>query len=372
VLLSVVGPRLFPRASTLLQVIVVGLLAVGLAWLPIITVAARQTIGGGPRAEPWILALPPMWFLGLYEWILGTNEPLIGVLARRAVLAFVAVALLTLVTYPLAFRRLMVSVVESGRQPHGTLARALRGLIVRAAGRDAAVRAAAEFFVATLARVERQRFMVAIALGVALAWSLPGLRAYVPSAQPQPQILAVPIAAMMFLLVGLRVASSLPADVRAGWVFDVHDISRRAARQALERVMVLVGVLPPVLVSAPFYWRLWGSEVALLHALLMVALGVAVVQLLIWHCNAMPCGGQWVPARLDFGRRWPLHVAFFLIAVSVIPRLEVRLFRSAWGMSMFVTALLITAFAVRFASSRHVIAPMYEEIDPVAGVLRIN
>jgi hypothetical protein len=28
--------------------------------------------------------------------------------------------------------------------------------------------------------------------------------------------------------------------------------------------------------------------------------------------------------------------------------------------------------AVCYASSLHVIAPMYEDIDPVAGVLRIN
>ena len=371
-LLTITGPRLFPRASTVLQAAVVGLLAISLAWLPIITVAARQTIGGGPRAEPWILALPPMWFLGLYEWILGTNEPVIGMLARRAVLAFGGMIALTLLTYPLAFRRLMVSVVESGQPPQAPLSRAIRWCIVRAAGRDSAARAAAEFFVTTVARVERQRFMVAIGIGIALAWTLPGLRSYEPSAAPQPQILALPIAAMMFLLAGLRIASSLPADVRAGWVFEVHDISRRRARQALERVMIVVGVLPPILLSAPFYWRLWGGAVMLTHAALMLALGVAIVELLIWHCNGMPCGGRFVPTRLDFGRRWPVHAVFFLIVVSVIPRLEAWLFRSELGAIIFVSLLLVGAFAVRYASSRHVIVPIYDDVDPVAGVLRIN
>ena len=56
---------------------------------------------------------------------------------------------------------------------------------------------------------------------------------------------------MMFLVVGLRIASALPSDVRAAWLFEVHHLSRKHARQALERTMLLLGVALPVLVSAP-------------------------------------------------------------------------------------------------------------------------
>ena len=343
-----------------------------IALLPALNVSAAHAIGGGPRAQPWILALPPMWFLGLYEWILGSTQPLVSQLARRAVLAFTLPLAVVIVTYPLAYRRLMVSMVEAGRHERGRLSRAAQRLLVRLAGRDSAVQAAAEFFTATIGRVERHRFVLAITIGVALAWSLPGLRAYEPSARPEPSILALPIAMMMFLLAGLRVASVLPGDPRASWLFEVHDLSRADARQAVERMMLVLGVLPPVLLSVPLYWHLWGATAALTHAAVMTALGVATTELLIWHCSGMPCGRQWTPARMGFGRRWPLHLAFFLLLVGFVPRLEVLMMRNPFGAAIFIAFLVMLALGARLASARHEIVPTYEEVDPVAGVLRIN
>jgi hypothetical protein len=144
VTLSLLGPKLFRRASTILQVLVVGALALFFALLPALNVAAAHTITGGPRAQPWILALPPMWFLGVYEWILGSTQPLISQLAGRAVLAFALPLAIVVVTYPLAYRRLMVSMVEAGRHERGAFARTTQRLLVRVAGRTSAVQAAAE------------------------------------------------------------------------------------------------------------------------------------------------------------------------------------------------------------------------------------
>ena len=255
--LAVLGPRLFQRTSTILQVLTVGVLALCFALLPVLNSSAVHTITGGPRAQAWLLWLPPMWFLGLYEWMLGTADPTLTMLAGRAVLAVALSSAVVLMTYPLAYRRLMVSVVEAGRQERGALARAFHSLVIWLAGRHPAARAAAEFFTATLGRVERQRFILAITIGLALAWSLPSLRSYEPSARPEATLLALPITVMMFLLGGLRIASALPGDPRAAWLFEVHNLSRKNARQALERMMLALGVLPPVFLSAPLYWQLW-------------------------------------------------------------------------------------------------------------------
>lgn len=370
--LTLLGPRLFQRASTVLQVIVVGALALCFAILPMLNMSAVHTVTGGPRAQPWLLWLPPMWFLGLYEWMLGNAGPVLDGLAARAAAACAVTSALVLVTYPLAYRRLMVSVVEAGRRERGATARAIQRLLVGVAGRDPAPRAAAEFFTATIARVERHRFILAITIGLALAWSLPGFRSYEVAGGPAPSLLALPIAIMMFLLTGLRVASVLPADPRAAWLFEVHDISRRHARQALERMMFVLGVALPIALSTPVYWRLWGPGVAAVHAIVMVALGIATLELLIWHCNGVPCGQPWKPARMGFGRRWPLHAGLFLLIVVVVPRLEILLFQSPVGTAIFVGLLAVLALAVRYASARHQIVPIYEEVDPVAGVLRIN
>ena len=334
--LSLVGPALFRRMSTLLQVVVVGSMVLGLAALPTMNTAIVQTLSGGPRSQPWILSLPPVWFLGLYEWLLGTSDPLLLELARRAVLTITVTTIATLVSYPLAYQRLMASMVEMGSEPRNRIARVLHAILVQSAGRRPGAQAAAAFFTATIARVDRHRFVLAISVGLAIAWGLPGLRAFVPSARPAPELLALPMAIMMFLTAGLRIAASLPSDVRAAWLFEVHDLSRPDARLALERTMMMLGVVPAVALSTPIYWYLWGGAVAISHALVMTSLGVALVELLIWHSDGMPCGQRWTPARMDFGRRWPLHLALFLIVVWVIPRLESVLFNKPYAFALFV------------------------------------
>ena len=372
--LAVAGPRLFRRLSTVLQVGVVALIALGLASLPSMTSSAVHTVRGfGKNAQPWILSTPPLWFLGLYEWILGTSDPTIAALARSAGMMLGVAAVVVIFTFPIAYYRLMVSVVETGTGPaRGGLSIWRPGWLVRAAGRHPEVRATADFFVTTLARVERHRFVLAAAFGLAVAWGLPGWKSFKATADPQAALLSLPLVAMMCLIVGLRIASSLPADVRAGWLFEVHSPSRVHARQGLERMMFLLGVLPVIALSAPVYWWLWGRDVALIHTAISGSLGVTLIELLIWRCEGMPCGQRWNPARLDLGRRWPFHALLFLIVAIVIPRLELLLFRSIIAAVCFAAGLAVSALAVRYASGKHEIVPAYEDVDPVAGVLRLN
>ena len=370
--LASVGPRLFRRLSPLLQVIVVATSILCLATLPTFNSTIVRTLNDPAGPTSWILATPPVWFLGLYEWLLGTSDPLLLSLARRAGLALAVVLAGTIVSYPLAYRRLMISVVESVNERGNVLARALRRLVVAVAGRQPAPQAAAEFFTATLGRVDRQRFVLAMAAGFVMAWSLPALRSFVPSNQPTPSLLGLPIAMMMFLVAGLRVAASLPADVRAAWVFEVHDVSRRHARQAVERTLFVLGVAPPLLIFTPVLWYLWGGEIAVIHALVILGLGVTLIELLIWQCEAMPCGQRWAPVRGDLGRRWPIYFALFLLVVVGVPQLEMVLLPHRTAAISFSCLLLATAALMRHRSATHAIVPSYDEVDPVAGVLRLN
>jgi hypothetical protein len=372
--LAIVGPRMFKQITTVLQVAFAALIALALALLPTITSSVVHTVRGfGKNVLPWVLSTPPVWFLGLYEWILGTSDPMIIGLARTAAAALVVPSIVIAVVYPIAYKRLMVSVVEIGQRPgRSAIGRAFGWALVSASGRHPEVRATADFLTSSLVRVERHRFVIAIALGVAVAWGLPGWKAFTPAAPLQPALLALPLVSMMFLLVGLRIASSLPADVRAAWLFEVHSPSRASARQALERMMFALGVLPPVALSAPLYWWLWGRSVAVTHSLISMGLGVLLIELLIWRCEGMPCGQRWNPARLDLGRRWPLHLLVFLVVAAVIPGLELLLFRNPYWAASFVAVLMVAAAAVRYASAKHRIMPSYDDVDPVAGVLRLN
>src|SRR3954467_15064262 len=83
--LAAFGPRTFARIAPIMQMTLVAFIVLGFLLLPVIDVSVGATLTGhGANLRSWILATPPVWFLGLYEVVLGTNSPLLHRLAIKA------------------------------------------------------------------------------------------------------------------------------------------------------------------------------------------------------------------------------------------------------------------------------------------------
>ena len=142
VLLATIGPRIFARVSPLVQLLLAVIVLESILVLPVIggsairsleadgvaplvvhlhgrTSTVHPTTGSGAVARSWVPKTPPIWFLGVYESILGTTEPRFHELARTGVMSVVAVFGLVLITYPLAYRRMAVAAVENVDPWHG-------------------------------------------------------------------------------------------------------------------------------------------------------------------------------------------------------------------------------------------------------------
>src|SRR5262249_40395098 len=122
-----------------------------------------------PRFALW---LPPVWFLGLDQTLLGVREPFVAELARRALISVPAAALAAVAAYLGSYRRQKVRLLEppvTARHESGWLNR------VRGAWRERCLPAAPEqavfgFTAATLARSRTHRMVLTgfVALAVAL------------------------------------------------------------------------------------------------------------------------------------------------------------------------------------------------------------
>ena len=172
--LALLAPRWFARVSPALQLAVVCLVITGVLTLPALTqsVNGAVTTAGGPDA--WILATPPLWFLGLYERVLGTTNPALLGLSRTAQVAMALVSVTAIASFLVASGR--AHVANTGR--HVIQVRrsavAIRALAT-AMGRDPQFQAAARFVLTTIARSHRHRLVMASAIGAATAWGLPGV-----------------------------------------------------------------------------------------------------------------------------------------------------------------------------------------------------
>jgi hypothetical protein len=120
--------------------------------------------------------LPTLWFLGLFEWLLGSARPPFEMLATRAlvgmVIAGVGAVGVAVVGFP---RQMQLAVTPSskvGPPGRASLMRVVARLFV---GRDVVARAISDFIVVTLARNRPQQAPIAIHAALAVALILAGL-----------------------------------------------------------------------------------------------------------------------------------------------------------------------------------------------------
>jgi hypothetical protein len=361
--LALLGPRIFARVSAWLQLGLVAIVFLGLLVVPDIVAAVRPTLAGSlERAQPRLFWTPPLWFLGLYETLLGTSNQTLLALGRTAWLALGGAALVAALSYPLAYRRVMRDAVEHpgdiGRV--GALTALARWLTVVLA-RDGVTRATTQFYLSTIGRVERHRFTLALAAGAALAWGLPTVvrwRSLIDESTSTPplSLLALPLSTTLFLLVGLRVAAAVPSDLRAGWIFEAAVLPRKRLRSGMRRVMLVVGVLPVVAIGSGVYWRLWGVDLAIKHGLLCLAAGLLLVELFLRKADGMPCDQPWRPERANLKSWWPAYfLGFILFASTSRHALAARALTSysdTFSYVVLLAGLLLGAIALRVTSPR--------------------
>lgn len=351
--LTVLGPRVFARLSGWMQLAMVGAIVLGLLALPIIGSSTMQALKwSGEGMRPWVLSTPPLWFLGVYEVILGTDDRLVHELARTALAATGIAVTLAIASFPIAYRRVMTDAIEHpggfGRVGRASL---ISWWLVPAIARDGVARATVQFVLATLARVEHHRFTMAIAAGAALAWGLPAVILYQMdpgpgSAGPRVGILALPFSATILLLAGVRMAASVPAEERSAWVFDAAEPSVRSIRSGFRRLMWAAIAIPVLLLALPVVWRLWGAAVAIQHLLVVTATAGAAIEYFSRDVDAMPCTRPW---RIDAAhlRAWWAAYLLVFVLVAGVSRLSIpTLARNAFGHPVWLATLLAALVAL--------------------------
>lgn len=398
-LLATLGPRLFTRISPIVQLLLAVLVLESLIALPLIggsavrsleqagvapvivhlhgrTLTAHPTSGPEAIARPWTLRTPPIWFLGVYEEVLGTTEPRMRELARTGFLAVSAAFGLVLVTYPLAYRRMAVAAVEnvdSGMARRGYLSRVLPRVLAR----DSTTRAAVQFLLATLGRVERHRFVVAMAAGIGLAFAVPIAIASAelmdhPLSWRSVPLISIPYYVTACLAAGLRFAAVLPGDLRAGWIFEVTAPNRWRARAALWRVMFLFAVVTPQVGFLPVAWHAWGAWFALGNLAAALAMGALLIEAMLWRTVAVPCGEAWRPRPGHLRTWWPAYFFAFLFFTGVSPALALLAVRQPVTLEIALGIVVLATLALRFARHSTVIVEDHEDETPKLEVLSLN
>ena len=295
VLLNLLRPALFARFTVYLQG--------GLISLMLVTLVLSFSIGPGFEAAllrseigRW---LPPVWFLGLYQKMLGDPDPLFAMLAGRARAGFMSVMVLALLSYLLSYKRHRELLMErpTGRRKSGEWGQALLDRLAP----DPREQGVLIFMGQTLTRSGLHRVLLMGYLGLAVALTLSGTIGIGSLFKDDLALLASfvygHLLSLMILLLGIRHMFAMPAELRANWVFQVTE---RAGRREWSRAVDLF-VLAPALIAilaiplpVEYFllgWRAAGETIWVSCALLLYH------EFLFMHWEKMPFTCSYAPGK---------------------------------------------------------------------------
>lgn len=224
-LLAVFGDRFYRRVALLLQGLLIAAFVMLMLLFPVLSGVVPVILRSGGTWAQWS---PPFWFLGLYQRLLEGPSvlPIYTTLAQKAVLATLAVAALSVLTYPLAYMRKTRELFEG---PGAHLARPLfrpanfvfHSTILRAA----ISRGVFHFISQTLPRVTRYRIYLVLYGGVGLSVVTASIVRFSSVHQQvrlsiSPDGIRAALAIIVFWVVaGLRMTFVASGNQRGRWIF---------------------------------------------------------------------------------------------------------------------------------------------------------
>ena len=318
--------RLLPLAQFAL---VLGFLSVLFA-LPVLAGGTRRAIEAG---SPSLIFYPPLWFLGVEEVLIGRTEAVFNGLARAGLIALaVSIAGTVLVhTCALLLRSHRTGAgAGSPTSAGGRLLSAVIDRLARVLSPDGRVRASFVFAARTMTRSPRHRLYLAGSLGVGFAVAGATLASAVAGfwfgRQPlnlKYMGLAAQLNLIFFLVIGQRIAATIPADLDAGWVFRYLATPARSRHVAGTRAAIfLLVVLPLLLILAPLHFWLWGGYTAIVHFAFGVVAALALLEIVFTEYTRVPFVSAFTPGRAVMSPRFGLYLVDYSLFAYLTPGIE--------------------------------------------------
>jgi hypothetical protein len=361
-LLILAGARMAQRLAVVLQI---GLI-VAVLQMPLLLPGAGRYALDASGSPIWLATgsvwLPPLWFLSLYQWLIGAPYAGSGPLIALAATLGVALPLVALGAYAASFRRLTRLAIEGRPLPRlrppwrswrvldrvsAMLARSSEGAAVCA------------FTLRTLARNRQHRLVLAVWVGVALALTISAMLPLIVRfgwarlAEPSQAALVGPLIFAALIQAGMRTLFAIPVEIGARWVLRVHEpIHAAAAVEGATAALVVGGVAAPALLALLMGWLLWGIAIGLAHAVFVGALALVLAQVFSYGLDRVPFTVAYAPGTARINTLWPFYLMAFSTFTYAMAALEAHVLRSGTSFLRTVAGFVALGLALAFVRRR--------------------
>lgn len=285
-----------------------------------------------PTAQK-IALLPPASFLGLARTVWLNRADPFALSASKAALSAVGIAILTgFLAYALSFRRAFLRIPEmadAGPLPRLRHFASSLTPLHKTLLRNAPQRAGYHFVARTLLRSDGhlQILLGFAALGLVLSAETlseaPSLPSLVTGPVPSVEFLSVPFLLVYCIVVGIRFAFEMPADLRANWIFRYWlDPAQQDAIPVARRVLLLFSLpwlAPAAFLSVLFFW---GWTAALLHAAIVSGSTFLLVEAVLIRFRKIPFTCSYPPFQSHSALFFVAYLFGFLFFTNYLTQME--------------------------------------------------
>jgi hypothetical protein len=357
-LVNLLGSRLFARLSvwirTLFLVTYVFFLAMYLSGNVFMTPSFDSFLGLKARHDLFLYLFPPMWFTGLYEYLVGNQDPYFLPHVYLAVLSLLGALGLFYVTMGLGYRRSLRHMAsgKASRFRFHKLRSRWESIFHRLVLPNPIQKAVYVFSSKTLKqshfhKVRLASFM-AVGLGLILVLLLPQPEILREDSLTSRTLMAVPLILGFFLLIGLRGIVQIPSSLEANWVFRLtEDRCKRLYFSALRKVIVFRALIPLFFFCCIFYTFLWGLRPALLHSLFGLVTSAVLMEVLFLKQKKIPFACSYLPGQERLQLFWMPYTIAFLVYIVTLTKLEVLLLNNPGYFVVYYAVVVCVLIGIR-------------------------
>jgi hypothetical protein len=284
-----------------------------------------------PDNTPWLLELkelespllyylPPFWFTGLQETLLGSPDPVFTKLAPLAIISIIAAFGLYFLMFPLSLRKYLRRAHAAGNnlrnrslKPIASLKRLFNKIFLRDP-----IQAGTFYFVLLISRrnlkvkLQLGFFMIVpiafIASKMIFHYSRQGAIYF---EEINAFLISIPLVFTFFLIAGLRGVMRYPINREANWLIRVTENQHKIHYIAgVKKAVFFFAVFPFLILLFLFYTYFWGFKPAIYHICFSTAAAILVMEVFFINYRKMPFVSSYLPGNSKF-KYWGM---FYIIA----------------------------------------------------------
>lgn len=342
---------------------------------------AHAMLRQGSDAAAGVMLNPAAWFVGVYRWVGGDERAVFATLAARGAIAGIGIIGLALVMYPRAYGRCLRKIIDSEGRAMGATSRGwatLAAKLLRPWLPTPLQRGLAAYMLATLGRSHTHRFLIGTYAGIALLLALPmaGRLLLEPTtALRQSTWFTVPLGAVFWLVCGVRVATMMPVDPVANWIFRLTEpVDKRRMVSAVVTVMAGVTCVPVASAAAASLLMMGEQRLAGTVFVVVLLAGLCLIELLTITMKTVPFTCTYLPGQLKLRLYWAAYFFLWLMFVVRLGNWGVWALQSNRNAIQLTLFLLVAWMALRLwhkARVRSIREFTYDEQEP-AGITSMD